>query len=72
MEFDPLEGIRVLAVFVNAAGGQFQAGAGCVWWNDSFGQRLVQMTAQQQVAVLVDCRAGFANVEFGEVVLGVM
>lgn len=68
MEFDPLEGVRIAAVFVDAAGGQLQASAGWVRRRDSLGLRKVQMAAQQQVAVLVDRRARFVAVEFGEVI----
>jgi len=68
MEFDPLEGVGIGAVFIDATRGQFQAGAGRVGRHDAKGFSLVQMAAQQQVAMLVERPAGFQAVELGQIV----
>ena len=71
-EFDPLEGIGVPAAVVDAAGGQFQTGAGRVRRADQGRLALVQVPAQHEIPVQVDQLARLVGVELGQVVPGVV
>ena len=68
VEFDPLEGVGVVAAVVDTAGGQLQASAVRIWGDYMKRLTLVQMTAQQQVPIEVQGLLGRAGVEFGQVV----
>jgi hypothetical protein len=71
-QLDPLEGVRVLAVLVDAAGGQLQAGAPRVRRDYALRAGLVEVAAEQQITFLVDQVTGIVALKFGEVVPGVM
>jgi len=67
VELDPLEGVRIAAVLVDAARGQLQAGALRIRGDGAEGLRLVQMAAQQEVTVQVDRLPDLAAIEFRQI-----
>jgi hypothetical protein len=72
MQFDPLEGVRIDCVFVDAAGGDLQAVIVWVGGEGALHVRVVQMAAQDQVAVQTAVALGLAGIEFGQIVPGVV